>query len=108
MNYPIELKKGNVCKVYKSGRWWGGFILSKVYNEDATVRYEVYGGQEHIKVYGIQNEREFIQYIPLNKLNSCIYCIISSRFAYQRTHNVYLEWKLEYQIIEIIPESLLK
>ena len=60
MNYPIELKKGNVCKVYKSSRWWGGFILSKVYNQHATIKYEVYGEQEHhIKIYSIQNEREF-------------------------------------------------
>ena len=58
MNYPIELKKGNVCKVYKSSRWWGGFILSKVYNQHATIKYEVYGEQEHIKIYSIQNERE--------------------------------------------------
>ena len=50
MNYPIELKKGNVCKVYKSSRWWGGFILSKVYNQHATIKYEVYGEQEHINL----------------------------------------------------------
>ncbi len=68
MNFPIHLKQYHVCKVYTSSRWWGGFILSKVYNQHATIKYEVYGGQEHIKVYGIQNEREFIQYIPLNKL----------------------------------------
>ena len=68
MNYPIELKKGNVCKVYKSGWWWGAFILSTVYNEEATIKYEVYGEQQHMKVSSIQNEREFIKYIPLNKL----------------------------------------
>ena len=68
----IELKKGNVCKAYKDGRWWGGFLLSKVHNNHATIKWEVYGGQEHLKCEPINSEREFLKLIPLNKLKLTI------------------------------------
>ena len=72
IKFPIELKKGNVCKAYKDGRWWGGFLLSKVHNNHATIKWEVYGGQEHLKCEPINSEREFLKLIPLNKLKLTI------------------------------------